>query len=85
MRVSIAARVTLSPAWLDELRARTLLSAVIAPSVKLIKAGREFGVLAENALGEYVLGSAAASDGQLFIRTGQHVYCIGKRTATKAN
>jgi DNA primase len=34
--------VTLSPAWLDELRARTSLSAVIAPSVKLIKAGREF-------------------------------------------
>jgi DNA primase len=34
--------VTLSPQWLDELRARTLLSSVIAPSVKLIKAGREF-------------------------------------------
>src|SRR5215217_3955648 len=34
--------VTLSPAWLDELRARTTLSAVIAPSVKLIKAGREY-------------------------------------------
>jgi DNA primase len=34
--------VTLSPAWLDELRARTTLSAVIAPSVKLIRAGREF-------------------------------------------
>ena len=34
--------MTLSPAWLDELRARTLLSAVIAPSVKLIKAGREW-------------------------------------------
>ena len=34
--------MTLSPAWLDELRARTTLSAVIAPSVKLIKAGREF-------------------------------------------
>ena len=33
--------MTLSPAWLDELRARTTLSAVIAPSVKLIKAGRE--------------------------------------------
>jgi DNA primase len=32
----------LSPQWLDELRARTLLSGVIAPSVKLIKAGREF-------------------------------------------
>jgi DNA primase len=33
--------MTLSPAWLDELRARTLLSSVIAPSVKLIRAGRE--------------------------------------------
>jgi DNA primase len=34
--------MTLSPAFLDELRARTLLSAVIAPSVKLIKSGREW-------------------------------------------
>ena len=41
-RRTIAVRVTLSPQWLDELRARTTLSAVIAPSVKLIKAGREY-------------------------------------------
>jgi DNA primase len=34
--------VTLSPAWLDELRARTVLSAIIAPSVKLVRAGREW-------------------------------------------
>ncbi len=34
--------MTLSPQWLDELRARTLLSAVIAPSVKLLRAGREW-------------------------------------------
>src|SRR5436189_431761 len=34
--------VTLSPAWLDELRARTVLSAVIPPTVKLIRAGREW-------------------------------------------
>ncbi len=34
--------MTLSPAFLDELRARTTLSALIAPSVKLTKAGREF-------------------------------------------
>ncbi len=34
--------MTLSTAWLDELRARTTLSAVIAPSVKLIRAGREW-------------------------------------------
>jgi DNA primase len=34
--------VTLSPQWLDELRARTILSGIIAPSVKLIRAGREW-------------------------------------------
>ena len=34
--------MSLSPAFLDELRARTLLSGVIAPSVKLLKAGREW-------------------------------------------
>src|SRR5256885_129965 len=42
---SVATRVkfvTLSPQWLDELRARTTLSTVIMPSVKLIRAGREW-------------------------------------------
>ena len=34
--------MTLSPVFLDELRARTVLSAVIAPSVKLLRAGREW-------------------------------------------
>ena len=34
--------MTLFPSWLDELRARTTLSSLIAPSVKLLKAGREF-------------------------------------------
>jgi DNA primase len=34
--------MTLSPAWLDELRARTVLSGVISPSVKLLRAGREW-------------------------------------------
>ena len=34
--------MTLSPQWLDELRARTVLSAVIAPSLKLLRAGREW-------------------------------------------
>ena len=36
--------MTLTPAWLDELRARTTLSAVIAPTVKLIKAGNRKGI-----------------------------------------
>src|SRR5947209_4918213 len=34
--------MTLSTAWLDELRARTTLSWIIAPSVKRIRAGREW-------------------------------------------
>jgi len=34
--------MTLTPAFLDELRARTLLSALVGKSVKLTKAGREF-------------------------------------------
>src|SRR5437868_2654687 len=34
--------MTLSTAFLDELRARTVLSAIIAPSVKLLRAGREW-------------------------------------------
>jgi len=34
--------MSLSPAFLDELRARTLLSAIISPSVKLVRAGREW-------------------------------------------
>src|SRR5437762_13842586 len=34
--------MTLSTAFLDELRARTVLSAVISPSVKLLRAGREW-------------------------------------------
>jgi len=34
--------VTLSPQFLDEIRARTSLSALIGRSVKLVKAGREY-------------------------------------------
>jgi outer membrane protein assembly factor BamB len=45
----------------------------------VIKAGPQFEILAENALGEYILSSPAVSDGQIFIRTEQAVYCIGKR------
>jgi DNA primase len=34
--------MTLSPAWLDELRSRTLLSGLIGKTIKITKAGREF-------------------------------------------
>jgi len=45
----------------------------------VIKAGPKFEVVAENDLKEFCLSSAAVSEGQIFIRTAQHLYCIGKR------
>ncbi len=45
----------------------------------VIKAGPQFEVLAENDLAEYTLSSPAVSDGQIFIRTSGHLYCIGQR------
>jgi outer membrane protein assembly factor BamB len=45
----------------------------------VIKAGPTFEVLAENDLGDYCLSSPAISEGQIFIRTAKHLYCIGRR------
>jgi outer membrane protein assembly factor BamB len=45
----------------------------------VIKAGPQFELLAENDLGEYCLSSPAVSEGQIFIRTSNHLYCIGQR------
>jgi len=42
-------------------------------------AGPEFKILAENDLADYTLSSPAVSDGQIFLRTTKHLYCIGKR------
>ena len=44
----------------------------------VIKAGPKFEVLAENPLNDYCLSSPAISGGQIFIRTAQNLYCIGK-------
>jgi outer membrane protein assembly factor BamB len=46
----------------------------------VLEAGPAFKVLAENDLADYTLSSIAVSDGQLFIRTTQYLYCIGKRS-----
>jgi outer membrane protein assembly factor BamB len=45
----------------------------------IVEAGREFKILAKNSLGdgERVQASPAISQGQLFIRTESHLYCIG--------
>ena len=45
----------------------------------VLKAGPKFEVLAENNLNDYTLSSPAVSDGQIFMRTAQYLYCIGKR------
>lgn len=45
----------------------------------VVKAGPQFEILAENALNDYCLSSPAISDGQIFMRTAQNLYCIGKR------
>jgi outer membrane protein assembly factor BamB len=47
----------------------------------VFKAGPKFELIAENNLDDYTLSSIAISGGQLFIRTAQHLYCIGKRPA----
>ncbi len=47
----------------------------------VFKAGPKFELVAENNLDDYTLSSIAISGGQLFIRTAQHLYCIGKHAA----
>jgi outer membrane protein assembly factor BamB len=47
----------------------------------VFRAGPKFELLAENNLDDYTLSSPAISDGQIFLRTAQFLYCIGKRTA----
>lgn len=44
----------------------------------VVKAGPQFEVLAENELGDYTLSSPAVSNGQIFIRTQNALWAIGK-------
>ena len=45
----------------------------------VIKTGPTFKILAENPLNDYCLSSPAISDGQIFIRTAERLFCIGQR------
>jgi outer membrane protein assembly factor BamB len=45
----------------------------------VLRAGSMPTVLARNDLGERAIASPAVSDGQIFIRTDDHVFCIGSR------
>lgn len=44
----------------------------------VFKAAPKFELVSTNPLGEKIIGSIAVSDGHLFIRGHQHLWCIGK-------
>lgn len=50
---------------------------------KIIRPGKEYDLVAENDLGESCYASPAFSDGQIFLRSDQHLYAIGQRIAGK--
>ena len=47
-------------------------------SVKVLRSGREFEMLAENEMGEPIVASPAISGGQIFLRGEKHLFCIGR-------
>ena len=48
---------------------------------KVVRPGKTYEVVAEDDLGEECYASPALSDGQIFIRGAEHLYCIGAREA----
>jgi outer membrane protein assembly factor BamB len=44
----------------------------------VVEAGPEFRVLGRSSVDEYTLSSLAVAGGQLFLRTAEHLYCIGE-------
>jgi outer membrane protein assembly factor BamB len=73
--------------WMEKLGRRHSASIVVAggllyiPSdegdVFVVKAGPNFELVEKNHMGEAIFSSPAIAQGQLFIRTVQHLYCIG--------
>jgi outer membrane protein assembly factor BamB len=45
-------------------------------SVKVVRAGTEFELLADNPMGETIIASPAISNGQIFLRGEKHLFCI---------
>lgn len=45
----------------------------------VVKAGAEFEILSVNQMDGYTLSSPAISDGQIFLRTANWLYCVGER------
>jgi outer membrane protein assembly factor BamB len=49
----------------------------------VVKAGREFELLATNSLGERITASPAVAGNELFYRTDSQLYCISAKPATR--
>jgi outer membrane protein assembly factor BamB len=47
--------------------------------MRVVKPGEEYDLLAESEFEEKVFASPAMSEGQIFVRGGSHLFCVGKR------
>ncbi|MBI3823312.1 MAG: PQQ-binding-like beta-propeller repeat protein [Planctomycetes bacterium] len=45
-------------------------------SVKVVRAGEKFELLADNKMGETIVASPAISNGQIFLRGEKHLFCV---------
>src|SRR5262249_47645582 len=52
--------------------------------VRMVQAGPEFRLLAENDMGEQVIASPAISGGEIFIRGQKHLFCVGGLNVKKS-
>lgn len=53
-------------------------------TLRAVKPGKKFDLIAESEIGEKVFASPALSEGQMFIRGAKLLYCLGKRTQPTA-
>jgi len=78
-----------APLWRERLAGTQSASPVLADGIvycfsdrgeaTLIRPGEEFDVVATNRLEEPISSSPAISQGQIFVRTHEALYCIGKK------
>ena len=50
----------------------------------VVESGDSFKVVAANVLGEFTVATPVFSQGQILLRTTEHLYCIGNRTSAAA-
>lgn len=53
-------------------------------TLRAVKPGKKYDLIAESEIGEKVFASPALSEGQIFIRSDKTLYCVGKRTQPTA-